>query len=362
MSPSQEVVTVSPTYMTDLQAAQLCEVFAQGLDSGLNYARILNFLERKGLGGQIAKNLQRALVDEGLRISEAFAKYGILDKNARKLIYVAEDQGTLPQVFKSQVPIYQDRHDRKVRILGTFAEPALIFFLGVGFLLPILSNISRIMDSSSKIMAAASYMAEPLIFCMVSLAAAGTMAYAWLKSPVDSGARKAMNAIWISLPIVSGPSRMFSQALFCRYLGLSIRSGMNIFDSIILSMEASNDPRFEAYKGRVIKSIEDGLTLEAAVGLVPFLDENVMDYLALGEETGRMSDMLMECGDRVEQIAKDKYERMITAFVFIFRLIMIFGVLGFALFKGLFSELLPQMQRTLDSLPTQQPSTRPPGY
>lgn len=345
------VATVSPTYMTDLQAAQLCEVFAQGLDTGLSYARILNFLERKGLGGQISKNLQRALIEDGLRISEAFAKYGILDTSSRKLIYVAEDQGTLPEVFKSQVPIYQDRYDRKVKVLSTFAEPALIFFGGVGFLLPILGNINRIRIASNPLLAASGYMAGPLIFCFVTLGLVGVLGYGWLKSPVDGSSRRTINELWMRLPIVSGPAKLYAQAMFCRYLGLSIKSGMNIFDSVTLAMEASNEPRFGSYQRRVVAAIEEGKSLEEAISLVSFMNADVMDYLALGEETGRMSDMLLEGAERVEKVAKDQYERMVTGFLFVFRLVLVFGVLGYALYKGIFSELLPQLLKLFNELP-----------
>ena len=353
---------VSATHMTDLQAAQLCEVFAQGLDSGLNYARIMSFLERKGLGGPIASNLNRALLEDGLRISEAFARHGILDPTARKLIYVAEDQGTLPDVFKSQVPIYQLRHDRKARVLAAFAEPALIFLGGVGFLMPILTNLNRIRQASSPILAATGYMVTPLLVCFVVLSGFGALSYGWLKSPVDSSSRRALSSIWVRLPLVSRPSRLYAQAMFCRYLGLSIKSGMNIFDSIALSMEASNDARFLPYIPKVCAAIEDGLTLEDSLRIIPFIHPDVMDYVGLGEETGRMSDMLMEGATRMEQVANEMSQQLMGAFLFVFRLVLIFTVLGFALIKGIFSELLPALSGSLDQLQPSPPSTRPPGY
>lgn len=343
----------SSTYMTDQQAAQFCEVFAQGLETGLSYARILKFLERKGLGAKLVGDLRAALLEDGLRLSEAFARYGILDSSARKLIFVAEDQGTLPKVFTQQIEVYRERYERKKTILSSLAEPSLIFLLGVGFLLPIISNAFSILEASNKFFKALGYIAIPLIISLVLLSVVGALSYSWLKAPVDSGTRNVVGSIWMKLPLVSHANRLYAQSTMCRYLALSIQSGMNIFDSVALSIEASNDARLYAYSDRVLDAIERGDTLEDALSIVPILDETVLDYLGIGEETGRMSNMLLEASNLLKKQSDEIFANQMKAFVFFFRLVLIFSVLISAMVFGIFKELMPRLREALDVMGNQ---------
>ena len=126
-------------------------------------------------------------------------------------------------------------------------------------------------------------------------------------------------------------------------MGASIRSGMNIYDVIYLAAEACNDPRMLDNIEDVLASIEDGVSLGGAISLFKALPEEVVDYIALGEETGRLEELILQCADIYEERAKEAFKSMITAFTFFLRLILISVVLVLGVSQGLLKMLKDAM-------------------
>ena len=329
------IVREGSTYMTDPQAEAFCRVFAETLRSGISYQRVMDFLERKGISKSVTNRLRYALIDEGLMLGEAFAKYGILDPAARKLILVAEEQGNMPEAFRTQMPFYRARYERKKEILANLAEPMFVGFISAGMFAPLISNIFAIYSSKEGVFSAAfKYMLGPMTAAAFTLLLVIVGAVAWLNTPVDFSMREAVANLWMRIPIVSKPARLNSVALFCRFMSASIRSGMNIYDVIYLAAEACNDPRLLDDIDDVLAAIEDGVSLGASISLFKALPEEAVDYIALGEETGRLEELILQCAEVYEERAKDAFEKMMSMITFMSRLIFIFGVLAFALIFG----------------------------
>ena|SRR5690625_1975819 len=130
-SQSRPVVRESSTYLTDSEAASVCTLFGDGLESGMSYARIVDMLERQGYEKKIVQRLRKALMEQGDMLGEAFARFGLLDATSRKLVYVAEQQGKLPETFKNLSRFYESRHRRRRRLLLSFIEPSILIMLGL---------------------------------------------------------------------------------------------------------------------------------------------------------------------------------------------------------------------------------------
>jgi type II secretory pathway component PulF len=339
MNSSESIKRKASVRLNDMQAATFCELFAQGLSSGLGYSRVIAMLERKKISKDILSALRQGLLVDGMRLSEVFQQYGLLDRNIRALVDVGEDQGNLPSVFEGQIPIYRERYRRKKSLLMAFAEPAILMFLGMGVLGPILSNLT----SFSKFKGwklfqelLSTIMVPSLVMCIV-LTLMGAMGLWWLDAPVDK--QNKAGSFWLSVPILSAPSRLYAQSQMARYLAISLRSGMDIFQSVQLSIQASNDPRLIPYVDHVMASLEEGLTLEAAMVQIPYLHEDLLDYLSVGEETGRMSDMLLQSAELLKTKSDDLFNTYMTAFSYAMRMVLIVSIIGYIIFGVIAGEL-----------------------
>lgn len=350
MNSSESIKRKASVRLNDMQAAHFCEVFAQGLSSGLGYARIIAMLERKKVDDAVVQALRHGLLQDGMRLSEVFQQYGLLDRNMRALVDVGEDQGNLPAVFKGQIPIYRERYRRKKAIALGFAEPVILAFVGVGVLAPILSSLvatSELKGWEVFFYILSAMMIPLLVMCvLVSMFVAAVLW--WMDTPVDKQGK--MSAAWLSIPILSAPSRLYAQSQMARYLAISLRSGMDIFQSVRLSLQASNDPRLISHTNQVIQALEDGLSLEESMGLVPRLHEVLLDYLNVGEETGRMSDMLLEGANVLKATSDELFHAYMTSFKFIMRILLMSAILGYVLFGVIVGQLGTEFTNALKGL------------
>jgi type IV pilus assembly protein PilC len=345
MTGREAIYRETNTYMTDPQAQKFCEVFSEGLDSGIGYARILTFLERKGFEADVITKLHRALLEDGMQLGAALARHGILDPAARKLVLVAEDQGTLPQAFRTQIPVYRNRYERKKTIAFGFVEPSILAFLAFFILVPIIVNLRKIFESDGEGLLAtlavvSKYVMPPFMIGLILIGIGVLCVWAWLNTPVEFGLREVVIRLWMRIPGLSEPSRLYAVSLFTRYLGASISGGMNIFDSIYLAAEASNDPRMLDAIDVVLASVEDGVNLHQSLSLMKALPDDALDYIGLGEETGRMSDQLENCANIFEKRSREMFERYMAAFTYMMRMFLIVVTL-LAAFYAISSTLVP---------------------
>ena len=300
--------------MTDLDAEKMCTLFADGLSAGIGYSRILDFMERQKLDARLIDRLRLSVLEHGDQLGDAFTRYGVLDEPSRKLILVAEEQGTLPQTFKEQAQFFGRRYERRKKGVYAMVYPVIIICLGV---FVFAQNIGQIMEvtfahdtwARVKDMGIRSVI-QSAIFVMVS----ALSGYGFLNMPVDSSIRALAGRLWFAVPFFSGAARAQSVANFCRYLQQSVNAGMDVYRSIDLAAEASGHPSFIACAPRAMHLLEEGYPLDAAFRELKGMPEEVLDYVGIGEETGRLDEQLKFLTGRYDKIAEEVSERTRTYF------------------------------------------------
>ncbi len=338
------VVRERSTYMTDSDAQSLCQSFADGLGSGLSYARILDILERQEHDKRVLDRLRNALLHHGDMLGEAFARYGILDPSARKLVLVSEQQGELPGTFKQLAKIYGQRHERKKNVLYAFVEPMILFILGMivarGFFSSNFTQLAFQDDTwgeVKQIFIRAGL--ESLIFVIICL----TFAFVSLNLPVDMSFRSLAHRIFLRIPFVSAPGKLYAISLFCLYVRQSITSGMTVYQSIELAGEAANSPQIRGKIKQVQSKIEQGSTLAQAMSCINALPAEVINNIDIGEETGSLDERLEWLATRYEELSMESFKRLIASFLYITRFAIIIFVIGSLMMVILKTDLFPSM-------------------
>lgn len=343
------VVREGSTYMTDVDAEQFCIFFAEGLDAGLGYARIVSFLERKGVKASVVQSLRKSLLEEGAQLSEAFARHGLLDATGRKLVLVAETQGTVPELLKLQSKHYRNRYERKKDIVLSSVEFVIMAIFAFGALIPIVSNVTVLAASRNSLVADVfQIVLGPMIIALFASLAVFLLAYGWLALPVDMPSREMWSRIFMRIPGLSIPGKLFATSVFCRYFYTSVRSGLNIYESIYLAAEACNDPAIFSQIPEALQHLEQGFSLEHSLSTVKAIPRDVIDYVGMGEETGRLEEMLLKCAEIYKERADDATKRAISATIFTLRIVMLVTIVLLAFMSmldrmSIFTELMGGM-------------------
>lgn len=327
-SGEDALVRESSTYMSDPEAEQLCSTFADGLDSGIGYARILDMMGRQGFDSKTIDRLRSDLLERGDHLAGAFARYGILDATARRLVLVADEQGVLPETFKQLAKIYGSRHKRKRAFLSAMVEPAILIALGaivfrnlIGAGLVDLAFADDTMDQLIDIGITAGI--ESAIFGLICFSAGFT----WLNLPVDFAPRDIFARFWLRVPFVSDPGRLSAIGLFCRYLRQSLAGGMSVYDGLELAADAANHPYILSAMPRARAHIQDGWSLTESLSAVKALPPEVIENIDIGEEAGRLDERLEFLAERYDERGAAKFESRMKTYTTLIRYMIIIAVI-----------------------------------
>lgn len=332
------------TYITDPQAERLCQTFAEGLDSGLGYARIFELMKQSGIKTSIVERLRTAILEYGDRLGEAFTRFGILDPVARRLVLVAEDQGKLPQTFGQLSDLYENRYERRKQLIFGLVRPLLLigiawFYLGELFSGDTLLELAQSPNAGAKGLEV--FAGATLNAGLYGLVCGGIL-YAWLKVPVDFRLRELSANIWKRLPIVSKPALTRSYALFCRFLEQSISSGLNVHEGLDLAADGANNPKLRGEIPKAQEAIEGGATLADALFQVESLPDEIIQHVDIGEESGRLDERLDFLAKRFNDRADEQFDKLMEGLIGTLQLVIIVAVVigGFVMVLQLMSTQL----------------------
>lgn len=332
-SAPRAVVRELSTYMTDADSEKFCRLFADGLRSGVGYARIFDFMERQKLDSKMTARLRVAVLEKGDKLGEAFARFGILDAPTRKLVLVGEEQGALPDTFREQAKMFGERVRRKKMVVVAFVELVLFLCLGLFFLRNVLGVVIELATSPDWGPLFPALMKSGIQSTIFFLFYGG-IAYLWVNLPADSSFREAAGRVWFRMPLFSQPSRLQSTSNLARYFRQSVRSGMDIFRSLELSVEATNNPAYMETLDKSFSALEEGYPLDVAFRQLKTLPEEFSDYVGIGEETGRLDENLQFLGDRYATLAQEAFERLMAAVMYFARFSFIILIMIYVVFAG----------------------------
>ncbi len=332
----EPVVEEASTYMTDQEAEQLCQTFADGLDSGLGYARIFEMLERNGLSSTAVGRLRQAVLEDGDQLGNALTRFGILDPRARKLVYVAERQGKLPETFRHLGETYGRRYERKKRFIFSIIEPMILVALG-GIILGNLMSANLVelvmADNTGELLT--DLMIESCIQVGLYASACFIGFVAWLNLPVDFALRDMFARLWMRFPVLSEPNRLYAISRFCRYLKQSISSGFDVYRSLELAAEASNHPTILNGIDQARSRLKEGESLTDALLAAQILPEEVVEHIEIGEQSGRLQERLQFLTERYDDRSVERFDRQMAACLWLIRYTIMVGIIGMVLYSTL---------------------------
>ncbi len=333
-SGKKALVKESSTYITDTEAEKMCKLFADGLEAGVGYDRIFDFMIRQRLDKKMVSKLRSSVIQYGDQLGEAFTRLGLLDAVSRKMLLVAEEQGELVPTFREQGKTFGDRDRRRKKFAYALAPSiVLIGFTTILFqIIVVMANglaDGSAWDVIKPALVTGGLQAGSIIGIQL------VMIWGWLQVPVDMSIRDLGTRFLLNVPLISKPIRYRSMANFTRYLRQSLRAGMDMSRSIELAAEASNNPRLSKYIDASIEALEAGYSLEQCLSVMKGLDPEILDYIAIGEETGKLEENLRYLTKKFDQLADDNFDRVVSFLTAFLRYVIIIIVFIFALFKGL---------------------------
>lgn len=294
--------------------------FATMIDAGIPILRCLDILSSQSKDPVLKPVLEAITTDVkgGLSLNEAMVKHPkVFSKLYVNMIRAAEVGGILDQILDRLAGFLEYENEIRGKIKSAMMYPVLVLNFSVimlfalfTFVLPRFKEIFKGMNVELPKITSALFSIGDFFqatwWIMIIGVVAAIMGYkAYGKTPKG---RYQIDYLKLKLPIVGELSLKMSVARFTRTFGTLINSGVPMMRSLEIVGETLGNAVLAGAIENTRNSIREGQKLSAplmASGLFPTMVTCMID---VGEESGRLSDMLVKVGDfydsEVEQTVK----------------------------------------------------------
>ena len=311
------------------------------LEAGLALSRALSVLERQSKSKPL-KAVILALsgdIDKGTTFSDALAKHDkVFPPIFVSMVHAGEQSGTLSASLKSVASQMDSSYTLTRRIKGAMIYPGvimsvmlLIFVLMMIFVVPTLlktfTDLNVPLPMATQFVLDLSNLFQHQGLWVFSLLAI-LVGAGWWWGKKESG-RKFFHMVWLKAPVIGPLTHEVNTARTARTLSSLLTSGVEVVESVSITGDVVQNVYFRAVLKQAEESIKKGelmsKTFAAHEGLYPAF---FAEMLSVGEETGRIGDMLLNVAHYYEIDVEMKTKDMSTIIEPIL-IVIIGGAVGF---------------------------------
>ncbi|MCH7961156.1 MAG: type II secretion system F family protein, partial [Planctomycetes bacterium] len=314
--------------------------FATMIDAGIPILRCLEILASQTKDPALKPALESVTSDvkSGLTLSDAMGKYpGVFNKLYVNMIRAAELGGLLDVILDRLSGFLEYEADVRAKIKGAMMYPVLVIIFSAIMLMVLFSFVlpkfKAIFDGMNVEMPAVTaalfsfgdFMAK--FWWVILLAAGGIVIGSKLYGKTPRG-RYQIDYFKLKMPIVGELTLKMSIARFCRTFGTLLNSGVPMMRGLEITGETLGNLVLHEAIEDTRDAIREGQKLSvplAASGLFPIMVTHMID---VGEETGRLAEMLVKVGDFYDSEV-DATVKGLTSMIEPMLIIFLGGVVGF---------------------------------
>lgn len=246
-------------------------------------------------------------IEAGQDLATAMSKFPkIFPGMMISLVRVGESSGKLDEIFLQITTYLELSEDTRKRFVSTMRYPVMVFVSLIAaiiviniFVIPafakLFANVKLQLPLPTRILLAFSnFMVNYWIILVLGVVSVVTGIWFYLKTPEG---KYAWGKYQLKIPIVGEILQRILLARLCRSLGLMLRAGLSIIQSLELVGNTLDNMYAAARVKELHDAIERGESLTSAATSVGLFSPLMTQMLAVGEETGSIDNMLIEIAD-----------------------------------------------------------------
>lgn len=328
---------------------EFCRTLRQYLSGGLSLLDVFRRLAAKGnpslqpLSGRVLEQLQ-----SGSSLHDALKPESALFPGLfLSLVKVGEETGMLPEVFSD----LEKHFVRQLRLQQQFRQqitwPVIQLILAIGTIAGLILILGFLPKSPGQ----PPY--DPLGLGLSGvggattfLAIVGTITailfvlWLWIRRVMLK--RPGMDQFLLGLPALGPCLRSMALTRFCMALRLTTATGMSIIEAVKLSLKATGNQAFAGKTRDVTSSLRSGEELTRSLAQCEVFPEEFLQVLAVGEESGRLNDVLRHQADFYDEESGRRLTNLTSVCGYALWF-FIGGIIIFFIFR-IFSSYVSQLQ------------------
>lgn len=273
--------------------------------------RSLDILTRSAVNKRLAGVMGKVRDDvaAGKALAEAMSSY----PQAFPPLHVAmvragERAGFLEEVLANLSEFMERQDELRNKVLGAMVYPLLVAAVGLVisvivlvFLVPLFRPLFEgiAVPAPTLLLFAASDFVRTLWPLILMLAVVGAAAGAgFLKSEVG---RRSWERWRLKIPVVGQAARLVAITRFCRVLGMMLKNGVPLLQALAISKDATGSAVLADGIQEASESVRAGETLAAPLKASGFFPAEILEMVAVSEESNQLEKTLLQIADTVER-------------------------------------------------------------
>jgi type IV pilus assembly protein PilC len=311
------------------------------LKAGLSLSRALLVLERQSKNKKLKEiiNKLNTSIKEGLSFHDALSKFPkVFLPLFVSMVKAGEESGGLSDALNIIGKQMERAHNLKKKIRGALIYPAIIIvamiIIGIIMLIYVVPTLSQTFNelgvelprSTQFVIALSNFLKNNTIIALMLAIFISIMAVFGFRSKKG---KRVFDYLILRAPFISELVKETNSARATRALSSLLSSGVEVVSSISITADVVQNSYYREILKQSEQDIQKGLPLSKAFieneNLYPVL---VGEMISVGEETGKLSDMLLQIAEFYENEIEYKTKDMSTI-IEPFLMIFIGIVVGF---------------------------------
>ncbi len=314
--------------------------FATMIDAGVAIVRCLDILEGQTKDPALKPVIATCKKDVkgGLSLTDAFSKHpNVFSRLYVNMVRAAETGGILDKILDRLATFLEDEQEIRGKIKGAMIYPILVLVFAllmvVALLLFVLPKFKEIFDSMNVEMPGAtrflfgiSDFAQHYWYVGFGAALGGYFFYRWY-SKTDTGGRQ-IDMMKLKLPVVGELVLKMAISRFSRTFATLIASGVPMMRSLEIVGETSGNRVIAQTIENARSAIREGQKISTPLAQSNLFPGMVTHMIDIGEETGRLSDMLAKVSDFYDSEVENAVKTL-TSLIEPCLIVTMGGIVGF---------------------------------
>ena len=299
---------------------QLADLVSAGLPLDRALTVLIRQTDSAGMRGRLERVQEE--VRAGRALSEALAMFPrdfpVLFVN---MVHAGEATGQLGGVLDRLASYLEREMTRRAQLIGALTYPAVLVLVAVSavtflltFVVPRLSAVFTEMERALPLptlilLGVVGFLTRYWWQILVGLLALGV----GLRYAVSTPAGQAVwDSFMLRLPVFGKLARRVIASRFVRSLGTMLAGGVPILDSMEITRASVGNVSAARAVDRVREAIRQGESLADAMERTGFFLPVTVHMAAVGEETGRLPELLVRTADSLDFEIDNQIRRLVT--------------------------------------------------
>lgn len=250
-------------------------------------------------------------IDSGTSLSGALGRFPmVFDPSYTSLVKAGESSGKLDVSLQRLADSYESIRDLKSRLKSAMIYPAIVLIVMfivivvlIAYVIPqlteIFSSLNQQLPWHTQFLVTLSSIFRGYWFIFIILLIGGLLFLRYFYS-TEAGKSTIMRLL-VRIPVFGKVLKQTETANYLRTLALLISSGIQITQALLIAAKVSSNPELVKASIEASGYVEKGNSLSDYLRSNPFFDPIVPSMVKIGEETGRIDELISKVADNYAQ-------------------------------------------------------------